>query len=131
MVEMIGTNESLGRYQKSFHVRHESLVKKTIKVKSSDDPGATWRIVSYYRPADVLQGRLLIPMANQDFALQLWHVQKTSISYRKSSNSHLAGESIWPAKLLWDINLSAGRRDHLSWDILSNDSGHYHAGLRP
>jgi hypothetical protein len=59
-----------GPLAKSFHLKPEELVKKTIKVKDNERSGATWHLVSYYRPVDVFQGRLHTPSINQDSFLQ-------------------------------------------------------------
>lgn len=46
------------------HFDHLSLVKKATTVKSSDDSGTFWHLMSYYRPIDVLEGRLQTPKMN-------------------------------------------------------------------
>ncbi|OQV11227.1 hypothetical protein CLAIMM_15090, partial [Cladophialophora immunda] len=54
-----------GPLAKSFHFKPEELVKKTIKVKDTGHSGATWHLVSYYRPMEVLNGQLQTPSMNQ------------------------------------------------------------------
>ncbi|KAK4934897.1 Global transcription regulator sge1 [Elasticomyces elasticus] len=82
-----------GPLAKSWHFDLESLFKKAITVKSSDDSGTIWHLVSYYRPIDVLRGRLQTPKLNQDCILQPWHLPRNAIPYVDSYNGHRAGEN--------------------------------------
>jgi hypothetical protein len=69
---MKGRHDQLyGPLAKSFNFHPEDLVKKTICLKHLD---RTWHVVSYYRPVDVLQGRLKSPsmdLVNQDMVHML------------------------------------------------------------
>ncbi|KAK5310388.1 uncharacterized protein PV06_11182 [Exophiala oligosperma] len=90
----------------SSHFDPKSLVKKTITVKSNDGSGAIWHLVSYYRPVDVLQGRLQTPKMNQDFILQPRHLPRNPIPYGNSYNGHQAGgSSLSPTAHLWDSSI--------------------------
>ncbi|KAK5332772.1 Global transcription regulator sge1 [Exophiala xenobiotica] len=85
------------------HIEPESLIKKTITVKSNDDSGAIWHLVSYYRPVDVLQGRLQTPKMNQDFILQPGHPPSDPLPYGDSYDGQRAGESSSsPTTHLWN-----------------------------
>jgi hypothetical protein len=52
-----------GSLANSFNSHPNSLMKKTISIK---DFGTPWHLVSYYRPVDVLHGRLTSPSMDQD-----------------------------------------------------------------
>ncbi|KAK5263240.1 Global transcription regulator sge1 [Exophiala xenobiotica] len=100
----------------------ESLVKKTITVASNDHSGAIWHLVSYYRPVDVLQGRLQTPTMNQDLILQPCHLPRNSIPYGNSYDGHRAGESsISPTRHLW----ASSHHAQPDWPMLK-ESDRYH-----
>lgn len=117
-----GHQRLYGPLAKLSHFDPESLVKKTISVPSNDNSGAIWHLVSYYRPVDVLQGRLQTPTMNQDFILQPRHLPRNSIPYRNSYDGHRAGESsISPTIRLWDSSHHA----QPDWPMLK-ESDRYH-----
>ena len=61
---MKGRQDQLyGPLAKSFNIRPEDLVKKTIRFPYLE---RTWHVVSYYRPVDVLQNGLKRPFMDQD-----------------------------------------------------------------
>lgn len=96
-----------GPLAKSFDSTPESLVKKTINVRDSHDAGAKWHLVSYYRPIDVLQGRLKSPSMDQNLA-PLWHIEGNSMSRGNLPQSYEAGDSsIWPIMCSWNTWESA------------------------
>lgn len=64
---------------RSFDSPPEGLVKKTISIR---DAGTIWHLVSYYRPIDVLQGRLPTPSMNQILVPRSWPFQNGSIPCR-------------------------------------------------
>lgn len=41
------------------------LINKTISVRDSANYDATWYVVSYYRPVDILHGRLSTPSMDE------------------------------------------------------------------
>ncbi|KIW36341.1 hypothetical protein, variant [Exophiala oligosperma] len=64
---------------------------------------AQFGLASYYRPVDVLQGRLQTPKMKQDFVLQPWHLPRNPIPYGNSYHGHQAGESsLSRTAHLWD-----------------------------
>ncbi|KAK5283325.1 Global transcription regulator sge1, partial [Exophiala xenobiotica] len=90
-----GHQRLYGPLAKLLHFHPESLVKKTVTVKSSDDPGTIWHLVSYYWPVDVLQGRLQTPIMNQDFMLQPWRPPRNPTAYGNSYNGHQVGKAAY------------------------------------
>ncbi len=90
-----GHQRLYGPLAKFLHFDAKSLVKKTITVKSSDDSGAIWHLVSYYRPVDVLQGRLQTPKMNQNIVLQLWHLPSNPIPFGNLYNARRTGEAAY------------------------------------
>ncbi|KAK5289417.1 Global transcription regulator sge1, partial [Exophiala xenobiotica] len=117
-----GHRQLYGPLVKLLHFDPESLVKKTVTVKSSDDSGTVWHLVSYYRPVDVLQGRLQTPTMNQDFILQPWHLPRNPMPYGNSYHGHQAGESsLSPTAHLW----ASSHHAQPDWPMLK-ESDRYH-----
>ena len=118
-----------GPLAKSFHVKPDELVKKTIKVKDTEHFGATWHLVSYYRPMDVLQGQLQTPSIYQRSGLQLSAPSRDSIPDRNPSDGDRAAESsMWSTMRLWDSSLSSDHDAQQAWPIL-DDAGLYEANV--
>nr|KAK5432315.1 Global transcription regulator sge1 [Exophiala xenobiotica] len=117
-----GHQRLYGPLAQLLHFDPESLVKKTVTVKSSDDSGTVWHLVSYYRPVDVLQGRLQTPTMNQDFMLQPWRPPRNPTPYGNSYNGPQAGESsLSPTAHLWD----SSHYTQPDWPIVK-ESDRYH-----
>ncbi|KAK5218493.1 Gluconate transport-inducing protein required for gluconate-H+ symport [Exophiala xenobiotica] len=91
-----GHQRLCGPLAKFSHFDPESLTKKTITVKLSDNFGATWHLVSYYRPIDIPHGRLQTTKMNQDLILRPWHLRRNPIPYGNSYVDNRAGESSLP-----------------------------------
>jgi len=75
-----------GSLQRSFDIKTEGLIKKTISIKDCGESGPIYHLVSYYRPVDVLQGVLRTPSMDESFAPQQWHHCKASIPRTISSD---------------------------------------------
>ncbi|KAK5310099.1 Global transcription regulator sge1, partial [Exophiala xenobiotica] len=108
------------------HIEPESLIKKIITVKSSDNFGAIWHLVSYYWPVDVFQGRWQTPKTNQDLILPPWHLPRIPILYGNSYNAHRVGKSsLSPTTHLWGSSHHA----QPGWPMLK-ESDRYHIDSR-
>ena len=106
-----------GPLMRSFNINAESPVKKAINIKDIDDSGATWHLVSYYRPVDILQGRLQTPSMNHGFVLPLCHGQRHSFrAYGTLSHAHHAGgHYVSLMRRQWHSPLSTQQHVEVSW----------------
>lgn len=110
-----------GPLTKSLQCNPDSLVKKTIRVTDDGNAGAIWHVVSYYRPAEVLQGRWSTPSMNPDFVLPPWHLLKNSASHKDASNDHGAGaNSLPPVMYGRDPSQANEHHGHPEWPMWTN-----------
>ncbi len=107
-----------GPLAKSFHFKPEELAKKTIKVQDTVHSGATWHLMSYYRPMEVLKGQLQTPSMNQDSVLQWWHQSSDWTPYGNPSDGDRAEDSIiLSTTRLWDFP-SSEQHVQQAWPML-------------
>jgi hypothetical protein len=57
-----------GNLRRSFDIKPDGLIKKAISIEDFGESGLSYHMVSYYRPVDVLQGRLRTPSMDESFA---------------------------------------------------------------
>ncbi|KIW94174.1 uncharacterized protein Z519_05490 [Cladophialophora bantiana CBS 173.52] len=96
---------------RSFNTQSNNLVKKTISIKDVDGSGVTWHLISYFRPADVLEGRLQTSSTSCSFVLPGWSSPRYSIQYGSASVGQKIGECrALPTVPLWDESQSMGTK---------------------
>jgi hypothetical protein len=118
-----------GSLANSFNCHSHSLIKKTISI---NDFGRPCRLISYYRPVDVLQGQLKSPsvdQANEDI-MHMLHLEGSLVPREDSTLSYQAGEhsvrsSIYPWDI-WTSTLINSRPYHHA----SNELDHDHCNVQ-
>lgn len=110
-----------GSLARSFNCHSHSLIKKTISVKDFSRP---CRLISYYRPVNVLEGRLQSPsmdQANHDM-MHIRHFEGSLMPRNELSLSHQAGENsrlldIWPGDIWTPTLMDVGQYYHNSNEL--------------
>lgn len=74
-----------GSLRRSFNIKSNGLIRKSISIKEDVNPRTPrlsvpiWHLVSYYRPVDVVQGRLRTPSMDESLTPQPWQFDRLAI----------------------------------------------------
>jgi hypothetical protein len=118
-----------GPLANSFKCHSHSLIKKTIRIENF---GSQCRLISYYRPVDVLQGRLKGPSMDEGKVemMHMLHLERSLVPLGNLSMCHQVGEnsgrsSIYP----WDISTST-LIDSQPYQHTSNELDYDHCNVQ-
>ena len=119
-----------GPLAKSFNIQPDVLVKKTIRVQDLDDSGAVWHLISYFRPVDVLAGRLQAPGIYQDYATRHQHLPTNFVPFSNpASERHIGVYGTLPLIPSWDNSPTI--HHHIPSTLpISEGTGHHQAYAR-
>jgi hypothetical protein len=110
-----------GALARSFNIQPHNLVKKTISIKDLDGSGATWHLISYLRPVDVLEGRLQAPSMSPGSGLLRGYLPRYSVHDDNASEDQQVGEySAFAMMPLQDNSQSAEHHERLIWPTLED-----------
>jgi hypothetical protein len=122
--DMKGQHDQLyGPLFKSFNIRSQDLVKKTIRFPYLQ---RTWHVVSYYRPVEVLEDCLKRPFMDQDNqdTVQMLHVDSSQLPLGCLSWSYRTGENSVPSGLCPGNTGASAWTDvrpyHPAWNVQQN-----------